>query len=172
MNETWKKIGWSALLALALAIVIILNSEQSNVIMGATITFVVLMLGVWLLKSRKSKPVRGKPEEVFNNTRRFLKIVAKETDGKSLDNIRAQTQKMIVDTIDLVNDGTIETTKQAAQSLVIIQPEDYKKSKKPPQIANTLVALYLLADFQDTEVSDDTKTLIDDFIVGLKDTAL
>ena len=79
---------------------------------------------------------------------------------------------MIVDTIDLVNNGTIETTKQAAQSFVIIQPDDYKKPKKLPQIANTLVAFYLLADFQDTEVSDDTKTLIDDFIVGLKDTAL
>ncbi len=172
MNEIWKKIGWSALLALALAIVIILNSGQPKVTMGATITFVVLMLGVWLLKSGKSRPVQGKPEEIINNTRKFLKIVAKETDDKTPEKIQAQTQKTIVGTIGLVESGKMKTTKQAAQSIVIIQPEDYKKPKKIPQIANTLAAFYLFADSQDTAVSDDSKTLIDNFIAGVKDTTL
>ncbi|MDP6787267.1 MAG: hypothetical protein QF830_03155 [Rhodospirillales bacterium] len=66
----------------------------------------------------------------------------------------------------------MKTTKQAAQSLVIIQPEDYNKPKQIPQIANTLVAFYLLADSQDTAVADDTKTLIDNFIAGVKDATL
>ena len=66
----------------------------------------------------------------------------------------------------------MKTTKQAAQSLVIIQPEDYNEPKQIPQIANTLVAFYLLADSQDTAVADDTKTLIDNFIAGVKDATL
>ncbi|MDP6787268.1 MAG: hypothetical protein QF830_03160 [Rhodospirillales bacterium] len=92
MNEIWRKIGWSALLALALAIVIILSSGQPKVIMGAAITFVVLMLAVWILQIGKPKPVKGKPEEVMGNTRRFLKIVAKENDDKTIGKIQARTQ--------------------------------------------------------------------------------
>ena len=172
MNEIWRKIGWSALLALALAIVIILSSGQPKVIMGAAVTFVVLMLAVWILKSGKPKPVQGKPEEVIGNTRKFLKIVAKENDDKTIGKIQAQTQKTIVETIKLVKSGKMKTTKQAAQSLAIIQPEDYDKPKQIPQIANTLVALYLLADSQDTAIADDTKTLIDNFIAGVTDTTL
>jgi hypothetical protein len=66
----------------------------------------------------------------------------------------------------------MKNTKQAAQALVIIQPEDYDKPKQVSRIANTLAGFYLLADSQDTAVADDTKTLIDNFIAGIKDTTL
>jgi hypothetical protein len=72
----------------------------------------------------------------------------------------------------LVNDGKMKNTKQAAQSLVIIQPEDYDKPKQAAQIASTLTAFYLLADSQDTVIADDTKSLIDNFIAGVKDKTL
>lgn len=172
MNETWKKIGWSAILAAALAVVVVLNADQPKVILGATIAFVVLMLAVWLLQSGKPKPVQGNPEEVIGNTRQFLGIVSKDTDAKTMNKIQAQTQKTIVATIALVKSGKMKTTKQAAQSLVIIQPKDYSKPRQVAQVANTLAAFYLLADSQDTAVADDTKTLIDNFIAGVKDKTL
>jgi hypothetical protein len=95
MNEMWKKIGGSAILALALAVAIFFNAGQPKVITVAVIAFVVLMLGVWLLHSGKPKPIQGNAEQVIGNARRFLKAVARESDEKTLTSSRGKPKRRL-----------------------------------------------------------------------------
>ncbi len=60
----------------------------------------------------------------------------------------------------------------AARTLLVIQPGDDGKPKQVSRVANTLAAFHLLDDSQDAAAADPTKTLIDNFIAGIKDKTL
>lgn len=177
MNPTLLRVLLTVLLCvlLGLAVYVMRFHALGSMIAGAV--FVVLVLGLWTVRSitsdLASKIKRASPEELIGDARAFLKTVDKRFDAKAVEKIRGEAQDLILVTLEQVEGGKFRNSKKAAESLKFVPTKDVGKTKDITLVSSTLARFYLLANtYDDSDEADDTKNMIDNFIAGISDPKL
>lgn len=174
MSPTLMRVLLTLMLCLVLGMAVYVMKFQPVGSMIAAAVFVVLVLGLWTVRSIATdlakKVKRTSAQDLVGDARAFIKAVLKRFDAKAVEKIRADAQDLILVTLDEVEKGKFRNSRKAAETLKSIPTQEVANVKGTKVISSSLARLYVMANsFDDSDEADDTKNMIDNFIAGISD---
>lgn len=167
------RLGLTLLLVAALALAVLVFQSQPKIQLIIAVVMVLLIIPIWMadkLGIRESLQGAENPARLDREAKQLIDIILGKFNAEGIDRIGKETRGAIATALKNIKAGKVKSEREAAKALATVPVSKFQDTRNPSYLAATLAKYYLLAGGK-TDDGKKTRTRINDFISGIKDSS-